>query len=53
MESIPPAYLAWQAGKSNKVAIPVCQATWVSGIDSLESIPGLLKRLQIQALYYY
>ncbi len=28
------------------------QATEAGGIDSLESIPGLLKRLQIRALEY-
>ncbi len=40
-ESIPPppAYVAWRAGTSNMVFVP-----------ARESIPGLLKRLQIRAL---
>jgi hypothetical protein len=29
---------------------PARQATWADGINSLESIPGLLKRLQIRTL---
>jgi hypothetical protein len=29
---------------------PILQATYAVGIDSLESIPGFLKRLQIRAL---
>jgi hypothetical protein len=29
------------------------QATWAGGIDSLESIPGFLKRLQMRALSRY
>ncbi len=37
-------------GARNWVAIRARQATWAGGIDSLESIPGLLKRLQIRAL---
>jgi hypothetical protein len=39
-ESIPPAYLAWWADNP----------AWAGGIDFFESIPGLLKRLQIRAL---
>jgi hypothetical protein len=30
--------------------VPDRQATYAGGIDSLESIPGLLKRLLIRAL---
>jgi hypothetical protein len=45
-ESIPPAYVAWRAGKTNRVTVPARQA---GGIDSLESIPALLKRLQTRA----
>ncbi len=36
--------------RGNSVDVPALQATWAGGIDSLESIPGLLKRLQIRAL---
>jgi hypothetical protein len=35
-ESIPPAYVAWRAGTSNRVVVPA-RPGW-------ESIPGLLKR---------
>ncbi len=45
-ESIPPAYVAWRAGTITQFVEPPRQAT---GIDCLESIPGLLKCLQIQA----
>jgi hypothetical protein len=31
--------------------VPARQATEAGGVDSLESIPELLKRLQIRALY--
>ncbi len=51
-ESIPSAYVAWQAGTTNRVAIPARQAKLAGGIDSLESIPGLLKSLQIWALWW-
>jgi hypothetical protein len=34
----------------NRVVVPCRQATLAGGIDSLKSIPGLLKRLQIRAL---
>jgi hypothetical protein len=37
-ESIPPAYVTWRAGATNRLNRLV------------ESIPGLLKRLQIRAL---
>ncbi len=47
-ESIPRAYVAWRAGSTNKVIVPVRQAAYAGGIDSLESIAGLLKRLQIR-----
>jgi hypothetical protein len=47
-ESIPPAYVAWRASTTNRIIVPARQ---VAGkISSLESIPGLLKRLKIQAL---
>jgi len=45
-ESIPPAYVAWRAGTITLFGLTARQA---GGIDSLESIPGLLKRLQIRA----
>jgi hypothetical protein len=47
---MPPAYVAWhwQAVTTNRVIIPARQTTLAGGIDSLESIPGLLKRLQIR-----
>jgi hypothetical protein len=32
--------------------VPAGQATQARGIDFLESIPGLLKRLQIRALVF-
>ncbi len=34
----------------NRVIVPARQATWAGGIFSLESIPGLHKRLKIRAL---
>ena len=34
----------------NSVVVPARQATQAGGIDSLESIPGLLKSLKIRAL---
>ncbi len=60
-DSIPPAYVAGRAGTTTLfltrflapidcIKIPA-QATWAGGIDSLESIPGLLKSLKIRALY--
>jgi hypothetical protein len=33
----------------NRVVVPARQATWSGGIDSLESILGLLKCLKIRA----
>ncbi len=33
-ESIPPAYVTWQAGTTNRVIILGRQATWAGGIDS-------------------
>ncbi len=36
---------------TNKVLVPARQSTYAGGIVSLESIPGLLKRLQIRALW--
>ncbi len=35
------------APSRNRVIVPACQATWAGGIHSLESIPGLHKRLKI------
>ncbi len=48
-ESIPAACVCvtWRAGTITPFVVPARQAGW---IDSLESIPGLLKRLQIRAL---
>jgi hypothetical protein len=40
---------AWRAGTTTLFDVPAHQATWGGGIDSLESIPGLLKHLQIRA----
>ncbi len=48
MESIPPAYVAWRAGTITLFVVPAHP-----GIDSLDSILGLLKSLQIQALSSY
>jgi hypothetical protein len=42
-ESNPPAYVACTA---NRVAIPARQTKLAGGIDSLDSIPGVLKSLQ-------
>ncbi len=36
--------------KNRGVVVPAHQATLAGGIDSLERIPGLRKRLQIQTL---
>ncbi len=41
---------AWRAGPTILFDVPARQATLASGIDSLESIPGLHKRLQIRTL---
>jgi hypothetical protein len=38
------------AGTTTLFDVPARQATKAGGIDSLESIPGLLRRLQIRAL---
>jgi hypothetical protein len=35
---------------TNRVIVPARQATKAGGIDTVELIPGLLKRLQIRAL---
>ncbi len=40
-ESILPAFLAWRAG------------IWAGKIDTLESIPGLLKHFRTRALAYW
>jgi hypothetical protein len=40
---------AWRAGTTTLFDVPARQATQAGGIDSLESIPGLLKRFQIWA----
>jgi hypothetical protein len=41
---------AWRAGTAALLHLPASQATYAGGMDSLESVPGLLKRLQIRAL---
>jgi hypothetical protein len=41
---------AWRAGTTTIFVVPAHQATQAREIDALESIPGLLKRLQIRAL---
>jgi len=50
--SIPPAYVAWRAGTITLFDEAARQATRYIGWRylSLESVPGLLKRLQIRAL---
>jgi hypothetical protein len=35
---------AWRADTATLFDVPAFKATYASGIDSLESIPGLLKR---------
>ncbi len=40
---------SWGTGTTTLFDVPVRQATLASGIDSLESIPWSLKRLQIRA----
>jgi hypothetical protein len=49
-ETISPTYVAWRPGTITLFVFLVRQATQAGGIDSLESIPGLLQRLQIRAL---
>jgi hypothetical protein len=41
---------AWQAGTTNLFDVPGLQAIKAGRIDSLESIPGLLRPYQIPAL---
>ncbi len=41
---------AWKEPSKNRVVVPIRQATKAGGIDSLESIPGLLKSLKILVL---
>jgi hypothetical protein len=45
-----PEIPVWRAGTTTLFAVPARQATLAGGIDSLEAIPGLPKRLQIRAL---
>ncbi len=45
--SIPPAYVAWRADRTNRVIAPARQEHRLA-----ESVPGLLNRLQIRALLY-
>jgi hypothetical protein len=52
-ESILPAYVACRTDTITLFVIPAGKAIFSGGIDSLESIPGLLKRLQIRALSGY
>ncbi len=40
---------AWRGGTTIIFVVPARQATWASGINFSESIPGLLKCLQIRA----
>ncbi len=40
---------AWLAATTTLFVVPARQAAQAGGIDSSESIPGLLKRLQIRA----
>ncbi len=40
---------AWRAGTTTLLVVPARHATWAGEIESSESIPGLLKRLQIRA----
>jgi hypothetical protein len=42
---------AWRAGTITLFVAPARHATQAGGIESSESIPGLLKRLQIRAQY--
>jgi hypothetical protein len=42
-------FLAWRAATTTLFDLPARQATQAGGIGSLESIAGLLKRLQIRA----
>ncbi len=52
-ESIPPAYVARRTGTITIFVLPLRQATYAGESYSLESIPGLLKRLRIRALMTY
>ncbi len=49
-KSIPPGNVAWRAGTTNRVILLGRQVTQAGEFDSLESFPGLLKRLQIRPL---
>jgi hypothetical protein len=42
-------FLAWRTGMTTLYVVPARQATQAGGTDSSESIPGLLKCLQIRA----
>jgi hypothetical protein len=42
--------VAWRADTTTLLVIPARLAIWDGRIDSIESIPGLLKRSQIRAL---
>ncbi len=42
-------FQAWRAGTTTLFVVQARQASWVGGIDSSDSIPGLLKCLQIRA----
>jgi hypothetical protein len=44
-------YQPWRAGTTTLFDVPTRQPTQARGIDFLESIPVLLKRLQIRAPY--
>jgi hypothetical protein len=45
------SYVAWRAGTTKRVIATAPYSTYADGTDSLESIPGILKRLQIRALW--
>jgi hypothetical protein len=48
-ESIPPSYVAWRAGTTNRVIVPGRQATQASGTIPWNRFLGTLKRLQIRS----
>jgi len=47
------AYVAYWTGTTNLFIVPARQASKADKINSLVSIPGLLKRLKIRALLFF
>jgi hypothetical protein len=45
--------IVWRTCMITLFVLPAGQATWAGGIDSLESIPNLLKRLKMGSSVLY